>query len=255
MAAAFQFAAIAVFTLCAQGQEQPQEPSRNVLILNSYHDTYAWTNGLVDSLAEILSREFPGLEIYSEYMDSRRFSGPDHSQRLRRHLEAKYGTTRLDAIITTDDAALSFLADQGPSFLGGPPVVFGGVSSEAAILSAGRGRFTGVREMFHYSSLVSLLLTMRPETRRIAVVLDNSENAGSFRVGFTRAIGAIPSVEVEMVEGGGIGFEGVLERLARLPPDSAVISMAYMIDRDGTHLDPRESMARDRKSTRLNSSH
>jgi two-component system, cell cycle sensor histidine kinase and response regulator CckA len=244
MAAVFQLAAIAVFTLCAQGQEKPQEPRRNVLVLNSYHETYAWTHDLVDSLAEVLSREFPGIEIYSEHMDSRRFSGSDHFRRLRQHLEGKYGTTRLDAIITTDDAALSFLAEQGPSFLGGPPVVFGGVSSEALILSADRNRFTGVREKFHYSSLVSLLLTMRPETRRIAVVLDNSENASSFQVGFARAIGATPSVEVEMVEGGRIGFDGVLERLAQLPPDSAVISMAYVIDRNGTHLEPRESMAR-----------
>ncbi|MBA3975876.1 MAG: hypothetical protein C0504_16850 [Candidatus Solibacter sp.] len=249
--AAFQIVAIAVFTLCAHGQEKPREPRRNVLILNSYHDNYAWTHGLVHSLAETLSREFPGLEIYSEYMDSRRFSGSGHFQRLRQHLEGKYGTTRLDAIITTDDAALSFLADQGSSFLGGPPVVFGGVSSEALILSAGRGRFTGVREKFHYSSLVSLLLTMRPETRRIAVVLDNSENAGSFRVGFARAIGAIPSVEAEMVEGGRIGLEGVLERLAQLPPDSAVISMAYVIDRDGAHLEPRESMARIAQASRF----
>jgi PAS domain S-box-containing protein len=244
MAAAFQLAAIAVFTLCAQGQEKPREPRRNVLILNSYHETYAWTHDLVDSLSKYLSKEFPDLEIYSEYMDSRRFSAPDHFSRLKRNLEEKYGSTRFDAIITTDDAALMFLIEQGRSFLGGPPVVFGGVSSEASILSADRTRFTGVRERFHYSDQVSLLLRMLPRTRHIAVVVDGSENARTFQLGFVRAIAAIPSIKSEILDGGRIGFEGALDRIRQLPPDSAVISMDFVIDRDGTSLDPRQSMAR-----------
>ena len=251
MAAGFQVAAIAVFTLCAHGQEKAGEPRRNVLILNSYHESYPWTHDLVDSLSTQLNREFPNLEIYGEYMDSRRFSAQSHSNLLRRHLEGKYGATRLDLIIATDDAALSFMVDQGQSFLGGPPVVFGGVSDEAGIRSADRRRFTGVREKFHYSQLVSLLLRMLPATRRIAVVMDNSENAAAFRIGFDRAIGALPSVEVEMIEGGLLGIEAVLGRVSRLPSDSAVISMAYVVDRDGKHLDPRESMARIARASRV----
>lgn len=251
VAAVFPFVAIAVFTLCAQGQEKVREPRRNVLILNSYHETYAWTHDLVDSLSNLLSTEFPGLEIYSEYLDARRFSGPAYINRLKRNLIDKYGSTRLDAIITTDDAALSFLADQGPAFLGGPPVVFGGVSSEAVILSADRRRFTGVREKFHFSSQVSLLLQLKPDTKRIAVVVDNSENAAVFQTGFDRAIAAIPAIQVEILNGGLLGFAGVLDRIRRLPDNSAVISMAYVIDRDGSHLDPHESMARIAQASRV----
>lgn len=244
MAATLLLAAFALSMCYAQGQQLVRGPRRNLLILNSYHEADSWTQELAGSITSQLSREFPGLEIFVEYMDSRRFSGPGHFGLVRQSLEGKYASTKFDAIIASDDAALTFLIAQGEAFLGGPPVVFGGVSNEAVILSADRRRFTGVEEKFDYSALVSLLLHMRPEIRRLAVVVDNSENSSSFQVGFERAIAAFPSIKREVLDGRQIGLEGVLDRIRKLPSDSAVIAMAYIVDRDGKHLSPGESLVR-----------
>jgi PAS domain S-box-containing protein len=228
----------------AASQSTRPGPALRLLILNSYDEAYPWTRGIVDTLNSNLSAEFPGLAIAVEYMDMRRFTGPAHVSAFRDFLSRKYGSLRFDAIVATDDAALLFLIGQGPAFLGGPPVVFGGVSNPEVIDSVDRSRFTGVREQFAFSSLVSLVLGMQPETRRIAVVLDNSENAATFEAGFGQAITASRLASAEFIYGSRLGLDGVLHQLRNLPKGTAVITMDYIVDRDGTNLPHWETMGR-----------
>ena len=236
---------LALALVCsATPQSTRPGPAPRLLILNSYDEAYPWTRGLVDTLGSRLSAEFPSLELKVEYMDMRRFTGPMHVSAIRDFLSRKYGSFKFDAIVATDDAALSFLIDQGPAFLGGPPVVFGGASNTGVIESVDRSRFTGVLEQFAFSSLVSLILEMQPGTRRIAVVLDNSENAATFETGFEQAITASGLASAEFIHGRQLGLDGVINRLRNLPTGTAVIAIDYIVDRDGTNLPHWETMSR-----------
>jgi len=228
----------------AAGQSKSPEPARRLLILNSYDEAYPWTRDIVDAVDSVLCAGFSNLEVSVEYMDMRRFTGPVHLNTVHEYLTRKYASRKIDTIVATDDAALSFLIDQGPGFLGGPPVVFGGVSNAEVIQSVDRQRFTGVREQFAFSALVSLLLQIQPSTRRIAVVLDNSENAATFEAGFGQAIAAIPAVSSEFIYGRRLGLGGVLDRLRDLPAGTSVIAMDYIVDRDGTNLPHWETMGK-----------
>lgn len=235
--------ALAAASSAASGSKQ-SEPARRLLILNSYDQAYPWTRDNVDAVDAALAAQFTNLNVFVEYMDMRRFSGPAHLKMVHDHLTRKYASRKIDAIVATDDAALSFLVGQGPGFLGGPPVVFGGVSNPALIASVDRGRFTGVREQFGFSALVSLLRQFQPATQRVAVVLDNSENAATFEAGFDQALAVIPSVDVEFIRGGELGLEGVLDRLRNLPKGTSVIAMDYVVDRDGENLPHWETMGK-----------
>ncbi len=234
--------------LAAAGPAAPQtkrpEPARRLLILNSYDEAFPWTRGIVDAVESTLAAEFSNLNVFVEYMDMRRFTGPAHLKSVHDYLTRKYASRKIDAIVATDDAALLYLIGQESSFLGGPPVIFGGVSNTEVIGSLDRRRFTGVREQFGFSALVSLILQIQPATRLIAVVFDNSENAATFEAGFGQAIAAIPSVTAEFIYGGRLGLNGVLARLRNLPKGTAVIAMDYVVDRDGTNLPHWETMGK-----------
>ncbi len=222
----------------------PNEPHRRLLILNSYDEAYPWTRGIVTATAATLAAEFNSLEMFVEYMDMRRFTGPEHVSAFRDFLARKYAGRKLDAIVAMDDDAVAFLKAQGPDFLAGPPVIFGGVSNEEVIQSLDRRRFAGVREQYSFAGLVSVIRHMRPSTHHVAVVLDNSENAGTFERGCSRAIDAVPPLTVEYIRGADLGLSGVLDRLRLLPAGTAVISKAYIVDRDGTNVLPGVSMAK-----------
>jgi PAS domain S-box-containing protein len=99
-------------------------------------------------------------------------------------------------------------------------------------------------ERFDYSSLVSLILRLRPATSRVVVVVDGSENAAAFEADFIKAIGAYPRVSAEVIRGGEIGLEDVLDRLGKLPEGTAVVSIGYVVDRGGGSIPQDVSMER-----------
>ncbi|HNY39682.1 MAG TPA: hypothetical protein PKJ41_04785, partial [Bryobacteraceae bacterium] len=87
----------------------PNEPHRRLLILNSYDEAYPWTRGIVTATAATLAAEFNSLEMFVEYMDMRRFTGPEHVSAFRDFLARKYAGRKLDAIVAMDDDAVAFL--------------------------------------------------------------------------------------------------------------------------------------------------
>ncbi len=47
-------------------------PTRRVLILNSCHKEFQWTDDQVSAAQEVLSTALENLELYVEYMDTKR---------------------------------------------------------------------------------------------------------------------------------------------------------------------------------------
>jgi PAS domain S-box-containing protein len=225
------------------------EARRQLLILNSYDEAYPWTRLLVDTITAKLEAEFDNPDIYVEYMDKHRFTSAAHIKAIRGYLAGKFADRRFDLIVSTDDASLSFLIGQGPEFLGGSPVVFGGVSDGNLAGSADKNRFAGVLERFDYSWLVSLILRLRPATSRIVMVVDGSENAVGFEADLMSAIGVHPNVSAEVIRGAEIGLDRVLERLGRLPQSATVVSIGYVVDRGGAGIQQDVSMERIAKAS------
>ncbi len=89
---------------------RPQNPGhKNVLILNSYHAGYPWTDDLVSAISTGLGRDFKDLDVMVEFMDAKRFEEHGQSVLFREMLPRKYANHALDLIIATDDIALRFL--------------------------------------------------------------------------------------------------------------------------------------------------
>ena len=49
---------------------------KHVLVLNSYHSSYEWTDKIIDGVTETLSANFQNIKLYEEYMDSKRHCTP-----------------------------------------------------------------------------------------------------------------------------------------------------------------------------------
>ena len=76
------------------GRAQAAEPYK-VLILNSYHEGYFWTDGLVRGVVSTFEDKKINANFFIEYMDTRRYSPDTLFTDLQRLYETKYGATEI----------------------------------------------------------------------------------------------------------------------------------------------------------------
>ena len=63
-------------------QARADHTSHNVLILNSYHKEFTWTDNQVSAAKEVLEKAFDDLEIHVEYMDTKRIYTEEYLEHL-----------------------------------------------------------------------------------------------------------------------------------------------------------------------------
>jgi hypothetical protein len=140
--------------------------SPRVLLLNSYHPGYEWSDDEMRGVRDALLAARPGVEIDTEFLDHRRHPDKKYEESFSAFLNRKYAASRPDLVITTDDAATEFFLARGASIAPGAPLVFCGVNypndySRAVQLARQRGLpVTGVLET------VGLVDTARLALRR-----------------------------------------------------------------------------------------
>jgi PAS domain S-box-containing protein len=227
----------AVPTLARAGV--PREP-RRVLILNSYHPGFQWTDGETSGVLAALGGSPRDIQVYVEYMGSKWASSPKYFRELRDAYATKYRDVRFDAIVATDDDALRFLVDYREAVFGEVPTVFCGVNDFHPAQLRGRRLYTGVNEVFDVRRSLDLALRLHPATRRIAVVSDSSISGCKIRDQFARgAREYAPRLAFEYL--GERPLEEVLDRIAHLPSDSLVFHLVYFSDWRGKVIDNEET--------------
>ena len=74
------------------------ETKQSVLILDSYHPGYTWSDDEISGLRAALKEGQRNVEIYVEFVDSQRHSGPDYDSSWNAFTLAKYRNIPIDLI-------------------------------------------------------------------------------------------------------------------------------------------------------------
>ena len=69
-----------------------QTAAPKVIILNSYHPGFTWSDEEVSGIVERLQQHYPDIVPAIEYLDAKRFSGPQQLERMKNYLADKYRT-------------------------------------------------------------------------------------------------------------------------------------------------------------------
>lgn len=148
-----------------------------VLILNSYHPGYIWTERLEDAIIARLEEAFPLVDISSEQLDWKRHPDEEALRQLEPLMKARYGASPPDLILTTDDAAVAYVLAHRETVFGNAPIVFCGVSeANGRILIDTHENLTGVAENLDVRGTIALALQTFPDTMRFNLVFENSES-------------------------------------------------------------------------------
>lgn len=227
------FLCIAIFPVSAL-QDQPGQV-QSVLVLNSYHPTFVWTDGQSDGIVNALTKSSLNLSISVEYLDWKNHPDKENLDALAHSYKHKYQSKPPDVILTTDDAALSFVLDHRSDIFGDAPVVFCGANNYALIPESRRANLTGKTEEISPEKTLSSVFMLFPKTNRIYVLYEDTETGKGIAARIRNAEPAYRN-RAEFTYVSNITFGEMAEYVRSLPEGSVIIS-AFTRDSAGNVMD------------------
>lgn len=218
-------ASIAVFlTSFSDAAEQ------RILYLNSYNLGYRWTDDVTASVHETLSRD-KELQVYSEFLDAKRFPSEAKTELKLRYLKSKYKTLRFDGIFCSDNAALDFVIRnrEDPMFIG-LPIVFCGITNVEDYATV--PSLWGVQEIHNFETYIDEIHRMMPKAKRLHLVINGSSTGRLYRSMFEQFEQKWQG-KLEFVYHFGYKTSEVAEKLSSIRKSDIVYYFTMTNDRSG----------------------
>ncbi len=227
------FLSIIFCLLAVVGFAQGRSPS--VLILDSYHPGYAWSDNELAGLMERLREGYPDIDPSIEFLDAKRFPSWEHLQTVRDFLQKKYVREKLDLILALDNSALDMLVSFAKSLFPDVPVVFAGYNGFSSEVVTGRKKVTGVAELEDEAGTIRIALSLFPHATHL-LVLDDQTATGIAARKNTEKLLPVFSHRVSATFAPPVSFRQAADLIKRLPPDSFVMIGPFSTDKDGLSL-------------------
>jgi len=216
------------------------ELKKRVLILNSYHQGYHWTDRIMAGINSVFNKE-KNVELFISYMDTKRCSSSDYFKKLRNLYATKYKHVTFDAIVSTDDHALDFLLQFRDEIFPNTPVIFSGLNMLFPNRLGGKSKFTGILESYDVEGTIDLMLNLHPKTTTITTISDDTLSGHHFKQLVENAVLNISnSVKFNYLEN--LSPKDLHYSLSQLPENSLVLWAIYLRTPTGTTLSSEESV-------------
>lgn len=216
---------------------------KNVLVLNSYHQGYKWSDDVMIGIASVFGADGSNVRIQTEYMDTQRISDARYLQRLAEIYAIKFRGKPLDAIIASDDPAFNFLLKYRNQLFPGTPIVFCGVNFFDDSILKGHDKITGVIEAQDIASTLELALKLHPGTREIFVVNDDSTTGKAVAKDLNHVVPQFDG-RLKFSYSSGMSIEQIQQSVSKLPADTLILYLILFEDATGQKFSYNEAILR-----------
>jgi signal transduction histidine kinase/CheY-like chemotaxis protein len=221
----------------------------DILVLHSYHPGLSWTDDIHAGILETLGQSPMACTVTTEYLDAKRYPGPDLLALQSESVAAHVRTTDFDVVIVSDDAAFTFAMDRRRELFADVPIVFCGVNNFREEMRRGEPRVTGVSEIISVQETLDTALAFHPETTDVVIIGGNITSTDrSNRSQFLRLMPAYAE-RVRFHFWQNIPTARLQEKLGNLGPGNIVFLTQAQPGTDGRMLDFGPSAALVRNST------
>lgn len=237
--------------LTAPSVQADQGTPPRILVLNSYHSGYSWSDAIMKGIRQGFAASGTEVKLHIEYLDSKRHPPEALFPHLKELLRAKTRGHHFDLIFTTDNSALDFLLAVRRELFPVQPAVFCGVNSFESSLIANEANITGVVEEHFWGDTVDLACRLHPKRKTLVAVSDSTlsgkKNLDSFREAITAHHQEATTIELT-----GLSAAELAQALRRVPPQQSILfHLDFYRDREGRFLSIEESFNLIRSNTRL----
>jgi signal transduction histidine kinase len=151
---------------------------KQVLIINSYHRGFQWSDDVIRGLETVLSQH---IDITANvlYMDSKRINSKEYYEKLLELYKIQLQNHKYDLIIVIDKFAYDFILQYYHELFTNEPILFSGLernSIEEIRKSNLQDKMFGVYERRAISETISMILKMIPNLKKLYIINDQSEN-------------------------------------------------------------------------------
>ncbi|MEA1895593.1 MAG: ABC transporter substrate binding protein [Euryarchaeota archaeon] len=224
---------------CAQ-----EDPAKRVLVLNSYHKGFFWTDDTVEGIESVLGSEKNDTGLTIEYMDTKSIKyDAQYKEKLYDLYKYKYSNQTSDLIISTDDNAFDFLREYHEDLFPETPVVFCGVNNLEAPNLVDRDIFTGIIEIQSIKETIDIALSLHPEAREIVFVIDSTPTGTQIRSQIQGLYKYYENVRMTYI-GDSLSMAQVEDTVNRLSDETIVIFGPFNRDGSGKYYSSEEAASR-----------
>ena len=196
-----------------------------MLYLNSYHNGYKWSDGLLEGVRTVLNQSRFKVDLQIEYMDAKKFNYQLISKNLLALYKEKFKNETFDAIVISDNDALTFINQYRQELFPGVPVVFCGINDLQETDTAA-GNITGVVESFDFLATIEIAQKLHPEKDHLVILIDNSSAGVTIRHQMERIIESHQTgLKIDFwIQ---LSLEEAQQRVQQLPKDTFIFIAPY----------------------------
>lgn len=162
--------------LPVKGNDQRFYNDSNILIVNSYHNGFSWSDGEMSGIMKAFHNANITKDPWIEYLDLKNFSDDDslYFEKVYSFLKFKYQHHYVKLIVSLDDGALKFNLKYRKELFNNAPIVFGGINFYNPEQFINSQNVTGIFEFTDPLSTLQIALKLHPKAKEILLVFDGT---------------------------------------------------------------------------------
>lgn len=226
--------AIAAAALLGIASPAAAAPSpKRVLIVHSFGRDYAPYDSVIAALRRELASRSPEPVVFMEAaLDAGRAIGADEEAAFAAYLGARFLQSAPDLIVGSAGPAAQFLARHRDALFAHVPLLLTAIDVHVLPRSGLEPGDAVVATQLDLPRAFEAVLRVRPQTRRIAVVLGATPLERFWRKQAQHDLAPLAG-RVDLVWLDGLSLAETMQRVAALPPDSAVFYGLMVVDGAG----------------------
>jgi diguanylate cyclase (GGDEF)-like protein len=236
----FLYLSVITYGECSGQKELARFGQKKVLVLHAYHQGFHWTDRIMAGIQSGF-RQTDQVELFVNYMDTKRYSEPGYFRMLKDLYVEKYKHVKFDVIISSDDHALDFLLAYRDEIFPNVPVVFSGLNAFPENRLQGQSNYTGVYESYDVLGTLELMMSLHPKTTTIAAITDDTRSGHIFKNLIEQASSKIGK-NVDIQSWHNLSLNEIEYSLAKLPENALVLWAIYLRTPSGASLSSEASL-------------
>ncbi len=206
---------------------------KNILIINSYHRGFQWSDDVLKGIESILSNT----KIHSTvwYMNSKEIASPTYYTKLKDLYKLQLSKKRYDLIVTIDKFAYEFVLQNYKELFSKELIYFVGIeqfSKDKVKKYNLENKVSGLLEKRAIDDNIKAIHKLMPKLKKLYIINDQSENGNDSDIFIQKAIEKVNNrVEIEYIR------KSTLDKLENkfsiFVPNEAILFIRFYNNEDG----------------------
>ncbi|MGZ2370294.1 ABC transporter substrate binding protein [Ancylomarina sp. YFZ004] len=215
---------------------------KKVLVLHSYHQGLQWTENVNSGIQKVMDSLGSEFELDYEYLDTKRNPSLEYLDKIIELYDLKLQKENYDAIIVSDNNALSFVKDHRKKYFQNTPIIFCGINHFKDELIRGLHNITGIAETVDLEGTVDLVLRTRPNTKHLLVINDNKTTTAKLNKQLMLALETKYKERLNFIYYEDQSIEDLVDNIQKVKGDTSILLLTFNKDKNGKFISFQDNL-------------